>query len=66
MFGVSLRAIIANHALRAITPRNDPMPQFSGPVQAGERLNTADGGSQQPVFVLGAHDPDDSTARWVI
>lgn len=66
MFTTSLRSLIAKRMIEAARLQRQPRADLSriGLMQT-QLLTTEQEGTAYPVFVLSAHDPDDSTDRWV-
>ena len=67
----NLNTIRNQHSARAISQKvvRAGAADFSQATQrtASESLNTTQGGTAYPVFIVGLHDPDDTeTARWVL
>lgn len=65
---IGLDDVFRHHQLRAVSReivRAGGERLNQGRAQDREALNTSQGGTAMPVFVAGAHDPDDGTVRWV-
>lgn len=66
MIGASLRYFIARRNIEAANiVRGKTMPLSRFPMDDIEQLQSDDSGDMLPLFILGAHNPDDTTDRWV-
>jgi len=66
MFTNSLRSLVVRRDIEAAKLLMGKRPDLSRlALSTTEQLTVDEGGTLYPVFVLAAHDPDASTARWV-
>ena len=70
---ITLQTLTNTHAQRGVISRRVIRGGQAGEALAsspsatqGEQLSTTQGGTVYPVFILGVHDIDDSTVRWVL
>lgn len=65
IFGTGITAIRAARQLAALRRHDERMRRQSASTETAD-LQTDESGTSMPVFVLGVHDPGDTTDRYVV